>query len=506
MLIDERFGKYCGRIAATDDEDFLAFCMYMMKSVREGHTACKITENSSLPPAQDEQMMEKIYRGSLKNHPAVVTDLTGGELSTVIGRLGSLFYVKRCFDAESKVVNYLEKKLREESTPWRIDESLIPPVNKEQRSAIEAAALYPLLIISGGPGRGKSFIAAQILKQFFREKPDGSVIISAPTGKAVSQLESKIEAKVIAKTLHRLLGLQEGALTSTSNEVICADLVIVDECSMIDLHLWSLLMSALAPETRLILIGDPHQLPPIETGTFFRDLCELGLIPHVHLTECLRSDNRDILDLSEAVFSDDQNRLQKSIIPLPRFDDLIKLAAKKFQQPSDIKPNPNQLSPFVILSSLKKGPFGSTAINEGIENLYHSMGKTWIPIPILITKNSYSLELYNGEIGTLLKHRYDSTQNIAYFKGKSYPPTILPPFETAWAISVHKSQGSEYDEVYFILADGSETFGKEMLYTAITRAKKQITLFSNQETFFHCLSQKTQKHSFLKERIALSTV
>jgi exodeoxyribonuclease V alpha subunit len=499
--IEERFAKYCLRLAKIEDEDFFAFCIYIMQSVKEGHTACKIEKNLLLPPVEDPLLMEKIYRGSLKNYPNVISDVINGEFSTLIGRMGSIFYVKRSFDQESKIVDYLEKKITEKSTPWTIEESLIPLVNKEQHSAINAAANHPLLIISGGPGRGKSFIAAQILKQFFHHKPLGSVILSAPTGKAVSHLESKIEYKVTAKTLHRLLGIREEAPTSISQEVICADLLIIDECSMIDLHLWSLLTSALSPQTRVILIGDPHQLPPIETGTFFRDLCELDFIPHIHLTECLRSECSYILGLADAVFREDQTKLEKYITPLPNFEELIKLAAEKFPNPSDTRPEESELARFAILSSLKKGPFGSNAINEGIEELYYSMGKTWMPIPILITKNSYSLELYNGEIGVLFKHRYDPTENIAYFKGKSYPSTILPPFEKAWAISVHKSQGSEYDDVFFILAEGSETFGKEMLYTGITRAKNVITIFSRKETFFYCLSQKTKKYSFLKERI-----
>ncbi len=494
MLIDEYFAKQCALLAETGDEDFLSFCEYIMKSCREGHIACKILEEVSFPKAEEQ---EKVYRGSRQSHPAVITDIEGATFSTPIGRMCSLFYVKRRFDEETAVIQYLEKQLSKE-TSWPLNEELISKsINAKQREAIEQAAASPFLIISGGPGRGKTFVAKEILKQFFLSHPDASVIASAPTGKAASRYASI--PNVTTKTLHRLLGIREGE--EEGKEIISSDLLIIDECSMIDLPLWALLMKALSPHTRLILIGDPHQLPPIETGTFFRDLCSIENIPHVKLEECLRSDNRHILELSDAVFSENYSTLATAISPLPEREHFISSCIPHFPEPKDTLPSLDTLPSFVILSSLRKGPFGSLALNEEIEKILLSKGKLWTPIPILITENSYSLELYNGELGILLRHRYDRKLDTAYFNQKAYSPAILPPFEKAWAISVHKSQGSEYDHVYFLLAEGSESFGKEMIYTAITRAKKSITLFSKKEIFFQCLTEKTEKYGFLQERL-----
>ncbi|MBM3201441.1 MAG: hypothetical protein FJZ56_03415 [Chlamydiae bacterium] len=491
-MIDAYFAKQCLLLAKTDDPDFFAFCAYMMKSCLEGNIACKITKDESLPKAENH---EAVFKGSQKQYSAVLSDIENNTLDTPIGRKGSIFYIRRRFEEQVAIFEFLKNKNHQTVEGWQANVDLLSSVNQEQKEAIDTAGKKSFLIISGGPGRGKTYVAKEILKQFFHNSPKGSVIVTAPTGKAVSRYQGL--ENVQTTTLHRLLGIKESAYGSDA--LILADLLIIDECSMIDIHLWALLFKALSPNTRVILIGDPHQLPPIETGTFFQDLCSMQEIPHVKLKQCLRSDNQEILQAAEAVFYEDEKALIPFISPYPSIKELIEKAFNHFILPTNEKPSPDLFSSFSILCSLRKGPYGCDAINTKIEEKFYQTNKLWIPIPILITKNSYHLELFNGDVGMLWKNRENSEEDIAFFGDKALSPKTLPPYEKAFAISCHKSQGSEYDHLYFVLAEGSECFGKEMLYTAITRAKKSISIFSKKETLLACLHQKTERHSFILE-------
>lgn len=531
-LLDYYFAKQSAKKAESASETLYLFLMYLMKNVREGHVAALITQHELLPKisqnneALANEIQQAIIDGANCCPETLITPIRSEDetFSTLVGRLDNTYYLQRFYVNETKLVRFLKGIRNDASTGWNIERTRIASsINAEQEEAIIASSKEPLLIISGGPGRGKSFVAIEILKQFFQDSQSlKSVTLSAPTGKAVSHLENKVRRdpflknyseSIHAQTLHRLLAIREGKRKKTIKP-ICSDLLIIDECSMIDLSIWAELIDALSPQTRLILIGDPHQLPPIETGSIFQDLARIPEIPHVELKQCLRSDNQEILEFSDAIFSSNRDTIadfleQKegsvSFTKLGAASEVLGAALDRFPQPSDTKPDGSllseRLSNFTILCSLRKGPYGVEELNQEVQQMLLGRRKTWLPIPIIITKNSYELDLYNGEVGLLLKHRDDPQQSVAYFNGKTFMPAILPPYEKAWCLSVHKSQGSEYRDVYFLLSEGSDTFGKEMLYTAVTRAKHSIKVFSDPKYLLEALMQHSYKQSFLVERM-----
>ncbi|MCP5468925.1 MAG: AAA family ATPase [Chlamydiales bacterium] len=264
----------------------------------------------------------------------------------------------------------------------------------------------------------------------------GSVAVAAPTGKAAANLRH-LDCPV--KTLHSLLSKR-----------LYYDLVVVDEGSMIDAELMTKLFAAV--QGRLVILGDRDQLPPIATGHFFSDLTTIA--PCCYLNKCHRAELQEIVDIAKAV------KEGKSVPyePLENFK----------EKPDDV----------TLLTPLRKGPYGVERLNER----FYKPGR----VPIMITENAQGL--VNGETGWLEEGQ----------TSWGMPESMLPKYEYAYALSVHKSQGSEYDRVWLLLPPGSERFGREMLYTAITRARKEIRIFAAENVLEQCVERLTQ-------RVSLST-
>lgn len=386
----------------------------------------------------------------------------------------------------------------------------------EQYEALQKGLNSPLMIISGGPGTGKTYTVSHLVDIFLKGLSDvgsGRVLLASPTGKAASHLQTTLmklpfSDQIRAGTLHTVLGLPRNKSPHLFEEMI-----IIDECSMIDVELWSILLSAVGPNSRLILLGDHHQLPPVEGGTLFAELSlyakEHRKESFVHLTKSMRSDQMEILSLADAV---NQKDMAKTFSTLKKIATLnFHHLSKRFPQPSLIEPNPEELfeglSDYRILSTLREGPLGVKEINRKIyERLRATFAENmWWPIPIMITKNDHRLGRSNGEVGLLVRH-YDEKLAQAYFRNKEgeiekLPAVLLPPYDLAYTISVHKSQGSEYTDLLLVVPPGSEKFGKEILYTGITRAKKSLRVYASDETLRACLSKDSLRRSSLSQRL-----
>lgn len=389
-------------------------------------------------------------------------------------------------------------------------EKISSQLESAQKEAILQSFETPFSIITGGPGTGKTYTAGhfiRLLASAHTPKRPFRVAIAAPTGKAAAHLENTllkggdINFSCESTTLHRLLKLKPSFQNINSQTILDFDLVCVDEASMLDPFLLLHLFNSIGQTTRLLLLGDPDQLPPIEGGSFFADMATL-FGNKLHLS--IRMGDGDL-------YSFVKKMKEGFFIPnhcaqlLPTMPDLTTFLPNPI---SSSKPDLNsqfQLdSKCKILCALRQGPFGADSLNHQLFTHYFSQMKRddWICLPIMITQNEPKLNLYNGTCGFLIRQQHSIDQ--AYFKTAngiiSLSESILPKYELAFCLSIHKSQGSEYEEVLTLLPKGSEAFGKEALYTAITRAKKKVSLFAEEGVLEALLKNTSIKKSGFIDR------
>ena len=302
-----------------------------------------------------------------------------------------------------------------------------PNLNSQQQSAVETALTHPVTLISGGPGTGKTYTAAQIVKEYLKAGGEwSSVILAAPTGKAAFQLESNIRAASASGKLCKSGTIHSLLATKEKEQTLWAELIIIDECSMIDLALFSALLQKIPQNSHLVLIGDPHQLPPVEAGTVFADLIIAAkknpLLPVIELTECLRVERKEILSLATQMRegnAEEAMALLQEGTDVGLFDrcDLSYLWEKYQGALSSFFDHPEALckeGDFRLLSCIRQGPLGVDAINRYFLKKdfdRRELGKWWA-IPILITKNDPAQELFNGDTGILIRK---VTENISLY-------------------------------------------------------------------------------------------
>lgn len=496
-------------------------------AVRLGHLCLKIDKEWLSQTFQDPSFTQAILEASLQIPKGV------WDQNLLVFNKGCLYFP--CFlNYETTIQTALNALLKAPLDPLSADESLLKEVTPEQKKAIHIASKYPVTLLTGGPGCGKTYSAAKIAQYYYEALPEEkkktfSLILAAPTGKATDKLRSGFEVfrekNILMKsaTLHTLLNIRNGRRTLNPSSYLLASLIIIDECTMIDAGVFSLLLSSIVPGSRLILIGDPNQLPAIGSGSVFCDLVsythpQLGL---AKLTISQRSDQKEIGELACLFCENTPEKIEEllkkkssSIKKLNLFSspnglkELVELVDPLF--PFEVS-NLEHLKPLLeafekvrILSCMRKGPFGVDAINMYLE--HHFRKKVSLPffiVPILIQENDKELQLSNGQTGIMVENRATSTQLALFLdpkgeKGfKEIPLALLPKWEYAYALSVHKSQGSEYEEVIFLAPPGSEVFGREVLYTGLTRAKKKLYIDIDSEVLKEALSKSLRRYSNL---------
>jgi len=424
-----------------------------------------------------------------------------------------------------------------------------------QRQAALTALRRRFSVISGGPGTGKTTTVVRILGLLL-EQPGSErlrIAMAAPTGKAAARLASSIASLRDAlpcadevkravpsqvTTIHRLLGTLPGSTGFRHNErnPLPCDAVIVDEASMVDLPLMTALVTAFPAHARLILIGDRDQLASVEAGAVLGDICRAAESSGSSIAGCVTvldrnyrfGDGSGIAALSRAVNAgDDREALRllansSSGIALeatPTRETIKKrLAApvlEGFRAYLEAETPAEALrlfDRFRILTALREGPWGAAGMNHAAETLLHEAGliRRDTPFyrgrPVLVTENDYTHKLFNGDTGIILPD--PETGNLrAFFAApdgtiRAIPPEFLPKHETAFAMTVHKSQGSEFDRILMVLPpEDTVLLTRELIYTGITRAKQSVTIWSDAAVFSAAVKRRTERRSELRKRL-----
>lgn len=420
------------------------------------------------------------------------------------------------------------------------------PRSFEQKNAAEEVIKNRFSVITGGPGTGKTTTVAKIIAGILSIFPEERIILAAPTGKAAARMTEALHGEtgksikgVVAdeiikkinllegQTIHRILGKKFGKPEKNRKNPINADLIIVDEASMIDIAVFSELLDAVSEETSLILLGDKDQLASIDAGNVLADICACReLLPEGTVSELKTSHRFDehpgIGKLAKAV---NEQKKASEIMDICKERDLgfreikpetakkemekiVADAEEKYKFLSDKSLDPKEilkkLNNFKILCPSKEDFFGVDNINRQIAEAFGKQPDTvYNGRPVMITKNDYTNNLMNGDCGVILERNRETK---AYFlQGESiasFDISGLTAFETVYAMTIHKSQGSEYSSVHIVLPERDmPMLTKELLYTAVTRARQQVKITAKESVLEYTLQNRASRNSGFKEAL-----
>lgn len=468
-------------LLGSDLSDAVFFIAFLFFAAREGHLCVFLNEEMVFPEVP-QKWHTILYHGA--------RDLSE-RMKQILIHHDDRWYLKRYWDIQNDFKIQLDRLANQHPSiqlPFEEVQKILEtsPLMKEQKEAIEHAFSHCLTCITGGPGTGKTFTAALLINIYLR-LTQGQVVVCAPTGKATSNLKKKLNldsARCVFQTLHSFLKKRENTYP---------DLILVDESSMMDAELMHELFASVKEGARLILLGDPHQLPPVEIGSLFSDITRNSPSYKIELKTSLRAELEEVIHLANTI----QEGLQIPHEPIPPAKELIQRILQHLPQ-GDLMFNLNAYNTFRVLSALRAGPFGVNTLNTSIHLAHRdSLKRSSVMVfPILITANDKNRELYNGDMGLLIEEKGKET--YALFDGdKKVPYCLLPSFEWAYVLSIHKSQGSEYSELIVLLPEGSERFGREMIYTAVTRAKRKVIIYSQSQTLEKMLNKQLTRLSLL---------
>ncbi|WP_346663377.1 ATP-dependent RecD-like DNA helicase [uncultured Merdimonas sp.] len=433
---------------------------------------------------------------------------------------------------EERILERLEKI--EDNTGLILDEM--------QRKAVTEAVKRGILVLTGGPGTGKTTTINAMIRFF--ESEGMTILLAAPTGRAAKRMTETTGYE--ASTIHRLLevsgGPEEeasGGFQRNEEHPLDTDVLIIDEVSMVDLPLMNALLKAVVPGTRLILVGDQNQLPSVGPGSVLKDIIDSGCFPVVMLTRIFRqageSDivvNAHKINRGEPVLLDNKSQdffFLKRQEPDVIISVILTLIQKKL--PGYVGATPYDIQ---VLTPMRKGLLGVERLNKILQQYLNPPGPEKNEREsgdhlfregdkVMQIKNNYQLEweirtkyglvidkgqgIFNGDMGIVRTiNAYEETLTVEYDEHRlvTYPYTMLDELELSYAITVHKSQGSEYPAVVVPLLQGPrQLYHRNLLYTAVTRAKKCVTLVGSEAVFQEMIrnNQDQKRNTSLAEKI-----
>lgn len=390
-----------------------------------------------------------------------------------------------------------------------------------QRAAVEAAARHKVVVITGGPGVGKTTIVRAVLNVLSRSRL--RVKLAAPTGRAAKRLSESTGLE--ASTLHRLLAFdpRQNSFQLDADNLIEADVVIVDEASMIDVPLGAALIAALPTAARLIIVGDSDQLPSVGPGALLRDLIDSGAVPTVRLNEIFRQagESRIVLNAHRILHGEmpesiDAEAPNADFFVVPRRTpeeaaELVReLVVTRIPRRFGFDPKRD----IQVLTPMHRGPAGTLALNELLQAALNPEGpalesrgqKLRLGDKIMQTKNDYEREAFNGDIGLVTAVDLEGRKLTVRFDNRDveYDDPSLASLTLAYATSIHKSQGSEYPAVVIpLLTAHFVMLSRNLVYTAVTRAKKLCVLAADPRAIRLALAEtrREERMTRLAERL-----
>lgn len=550
-----------------------------------GHSALPMTGNDTTTlgmPALDDAQQQALARQPLVWH----VDLDGPptrDCAFVIER--GLFYLRRNYSHELAVTRFLQARRHVQPQGEVLSDSDLDTLFDgdaraevtPQRDAVRQVLGRRLFVLTGGPGTGKTTTVLRMLLPLVRHytqqhQQPPSIRISAPTGKAAQRLSESLRdgmarlhlapewgaclaqiAAADATTLHRMLGSRgrHGGFRYHAEAPLPADIVVVDEASMVELAMLRALLEALPPEATLVLVGDADQLTSVGTGSVLQDLVTALEAEHapelVRLQHSFRADTA-LVPINQAILQGDSQAFAAALVaadaqairratdavePLRRA--LARWCDTLYQQQlqagvhhpidgtdtSAILTALDSLRQMQLLCALRETTFGAVTINAAVESaIRRHTGvppeQTWYPgRAVMITRNDYLLGLFNGDIGLCLRDA--SGQLGVWFESMApatdstaatrqpirFAPGSLPDYQPAFAITIHKSQGSEYQRVAIVLPpdEGNRILSRQLLYTGVSRARQAVEIWSADDPLQAAIRTPVRRSSGLAERL-----
>ena len=425
----------------------------------------------------------------------------------------------------------------------RLEHNLNLELDELQRLAVVESILHGVFLLTGGPGTGKTTTINMIIRYFEQEGLD--IYLAAPTGRAAKRMTEATGFE--ARTIHRLLELngsleedgRKASFGKNQDNPLEADVVIIDEMSMVDIHLFQALLKAIAPGTRLVLVGDVNQLPSVGPGQVLQDLISSNVFSVVGLKKIFRqAQDSDIVVNAHKIHrgeSPELNNKSKDFFFLERSDVNV-IYKHMIQLIQDKLPRYCGVTSFEIqvLTPMRKGNLGVQSLNqilqrylnpESKEKEEHMYGDTIFRVgdKVMQIRNNYQLEweivskynipidkgvgVFNGDMG-IVKDIFNYNQTLVVefddMRRVTYPFSGLDELELAYAITIHKSQGSEYPAVVMPLLTGPrQLFNRNLLYTGVTRARNCLTVLGSRETIQEMVSNNNEnmRYTGLEKRI-----
>lgn len=391
----------------------------------------------------------------------------------------------------------------------------------EQRAAIMAVTRHSVVVITGGPGVGKTTIVRAVLRLF--DEARLNLALAAPTGRAAKRLSETTGHA--ASTLHRLLEFDPKSSTFLRNEdePLTADAVLVDEFSMVDTQLAASLVSALRDDARLIVVGDADQLPSVGPGAVLRDLVDAGSVPVVRLQTVFRQDHASHIvknahriqaGLPPQSAAIEQPQADFFVLerrdPVRAADDVVTLVAERIPQRFSLDPRRD----VQVLTPMHRGPVGTQVLNQRLQEALNpggpslaSRGQSFrVGDKVMQTHNDYDKEVFNGDIGYIESLDEQARLVTVNFDDRRvmFESDELESLVLAYATSIHKSQGSEYPAVVIpMLTSHFVMLSRNLLYTAVTRAKRLCVLVADPKALRIALAadRREERKTRLAERL-----
>lgn len=546
--------EIAGKAGIRTDSDFRirsGIQYVLLQATGEGHTYLPmevLTQRASELLEVDAQQVEKHYMNLAIDRKIVMR-----QVEDVTQIYSSTFYYMEANTAamlKQLDVSYDVPEIEIEAQIRKIEKQTKLELDEHQVRAVKEALRNGLLIITGGPGTGKTTTINTIIHYFEQEGLD--IFLAAPTGRAAKRMSETTGFE--ARTIHRMLELNGGMMEESEknhggshnfgferNErnPLETDVIIVDEMSMVDITLMHSLLKAIVAGTRLILVGDINQLPSVGPGCVLKDMIESGQFHTVALQKIFRqastSDiivNAHKINRGEPVVLDNQSR---DFFFLKRFDAdkiinvTLQLVMQKMPKYVDATTYDIQ-----VLTPMRKGLLGVERLNGILQNYLNPPDKKKREKEhgntifregdkVMQIKNNYQLEweirtkygltvdkgtgVFNGDTGIIEEiNDFAETMTISFDEGRKveYSFKLLDELELAYAVTIHKSQGSEYPAVVIPLLTGPRMLmNRNLLYTAVTRAKKCVTIVGNAETFNQMIENNSEqkRYSGLKDRL-----